>query len=377
MTECSIDTEGFDALFERIVKEKGQRRIPVTGTIEVTPYCNMKCAHCYVTHCNWQGSILNREEVFRILDEITEEGCIWLLFTGGEPLLRDDFIDIYTYAKKKGIFTIIFTNGTLITPEIARYFHDCPPRLVEISIYGATKSTHDSITGVPGSFERCLKGIELLLEQGIRLKLKTMVLSLNKHEYWEMKELAQGLGVPFRLDPMLNPGLDGSRHPYDLRLSPEEVVKFDLEDPERRDAWIRSYQHLSRLRAAPETVYICGAGTKQFHIDALGRLQTCTVARQPSYDLRQGSFHEGWHTFLSNVVSQKLSQPSPCRACQYRNTCPVCTGLTQLEYGTPEEKPIEYLCQVERLRAKHFNMTTEAVGNVVADNENALNRPLG
>ncbi len=380
MTECSIPSVGFDALYERLTEKRGQSRWASSGSIEVTPYCNMKCVHCYVSHCHWEGHILSYAEFCRILDEVAEEGCLWLLLTGGEPLLRDDFLDIYTYAKKKGIFITIFTNGTLITPDVARYLHDWPPKLVEISIYGATKATHESVTGVTGSFERCLRGIELLVEQGIKLNLKTVVMTLNKHECWEMKKLAKSFGLPFRFDPILNPELDGSRHPYDLRLTPEEVLTLDMEDPDRREEWIKGFQKRASLpKRGPfrDTVYLCGAGRFRFHMDAFGGLQACMITRQPSYDLRHGSFREGWQHFLPGVVEQKLEKPSPCRTCQYRAACVMCTGWAQLEYGTPEEQPIEYLCQLARLRTEVFDVAKKTADNAAAANESALSRPLG
>jgi radical SAM protein with 4Fe4S-binding SPASM domain len=379
MTDCHIPCESFETLYERLEEKAkiGKDRVAYSGTIEVTPYCNLHCVHCYVTHCHWDGNILSYQELCRILDEIAEEGCLWLLLTGGEPFLRDDFLDIYTYAKKKGMFVTVFTNGTLVTPEIARYLHDYPPRLVEISIYGATSATHESVTGVTSSFERCLRGIELLLEQGIRLKLKAMLMSLNKHEYWEMKKLAKSFGVHFRFDSILNPGLDGSRQPCDLRLTPEEAVRLDVEDPERREAWAETLQHLSKLPSPSDTVFTCGAGLSQFHIDAFGQLQMCTVARQPSYDLRQGSFREGWRDFLADVRARKLSQPSSCQTCQYRKICFICPGWTQLEYGTSEIRPIEYLCQIAHLQAEVFGIAGDTIDNKVAENKSALNRPLG
>lgn len=364
MTECPIPSIGLDDFHDSLIAKAGQTRTAYCGTIEVTPYCNMKCVHCYITHCNWNAEILSYAELCHIIDEIAEEGCLVLLLTGGEPLVRNDFLDIYTYAKKKGIFVILFTNGTLVTPEIARYLHDWPPRAVEISIYGATKETYESITGVAGSFECCLRGIELLLEQGINLHLKTMLMTLNKHEYWEMKELAKSYGVKFRLDPIINPALDGSRYPCNLRLSPEEIVRLDIEDPERREGWIEAYSELPKLPLDKDDVFICGAGKRQFHIDALGRLQLCALAREPSYDLRQGTFHDGWHNFLPNVISQKLTQPSPCRSCSYRATCPVCPGWAQLEYGTSIEQPIEFLCEIERLRSEFFSVENNITDTV-------------
>jgi radical SAM protein with 4Fe4S-binding SPASM domain len=361
MTECSIQSEGLKTLYDRLAEqaEVKNQRLAIVGTLEMTPYCNLKCRHCYVTQSKLEGHLLNTAEMHRIIDEIAAEGCLWLLLTGGEPLLREDFFEIYTHVKEKGIFTSIFTNGTLVTPEIADYLHKLPPQLLEISIYGATKATYENITGVPGSYERCIRGIELLLGQGIDVKLKTMLMSLNKHEYWDMKKLAQKYGVEFRMDPMLNPALDGSRQPCNYRLTPEEVVQIDIADPERN----ADFEKIARkfrgaTPAFPDEIFTCGSGQGKFHVDGFGKLQMCTVAREPSYDLRQGSFHEGWQYFLAEIRARKLSQPSPCRSCKYRYTCQICPGWALLECGTLEEKPVEYLCGIARLRDATFTGKT-------------------
>jgi radical SAM protein with 4Fe4S-binding SPASM domain len=376
MTECAIPSMDYRTLIKRLVEQAGQDRLPYFGTIEITPYCNLKCVHCYIANGNLKSNILTRAELCRILDEIAAEGCLELILTGGEPLFRNDFLDIYTHAKQKGMFITVFTNGTLLTPEVARYFREWPPQSVEITIYGATPAVHESVTGVPGSFARSLKGIKLLLKEGVTLKLKTVIMTLNKHELPAMKQLAEDLGVPFRFDPILNPGLDGSRQPCELRITPREVVELDVADPKRCEGWMEAYRLLPKLSPPRDTVYTCGAGTSQFHIDAYGGLQPCIIARQHSYDLRKGSFREGWRDYLPGVVLQKPDQPSRCRSCQYRATCVVCPGWAHLEYGTSIEQPIEYLCEIERRRAAVFATPPgPTVDSPAASINNALSRP--
>jgi MoaA/NifB/PqqE/SkfB family radical SAM enzyme len=139
VTDCSVSTIPYS---EFGVKLQKIGRFAMGGTIEITPRCNLKCVHCYVAHCNWPHDILTFDEICKIIDDLVKQGCLWISFTGGEPLLRPDFIDIYTYAKKKGLFVVLLTNGTLITPEIADYLSIYTPRFVEISLYGATKRVY-------------------------------------------------------------------------------------------------------------------------------------------------------------------------------------------------------------------------------------------
>lgn len=357
----------FGDFIQSLAGGNGHPRIPLQGGVEVTPYCNLKCVHCYIAGCDWDGGLLTTADFFRIFDEIAEMGCFFLLLTGGEPFLRKDFLDIYTYAKKKGMLVSIFTNGTLITPEIAGYLHHLPPYRVEITLYGATKATYEKVTGVPGSFERCHRGIDLLREQGVELTLKTMVLTLNRHEVWEMKRFAQGLGLRFKMDSLIIPSLDGGHEVCQSRISPEEVVALDQEDPDRRAEWKAARDFLPRMKPPPpETLFPCGAGMASFHIDAFGQLGACTLVRQPGYDLKRGSFKEGWQDFIPSVLAQRPSQPPRCRRCRWRMACVACPGWGQLETGKLEEGPVPYLCEIAHRRAEAFGLEWDMEGKALA-----------
>ncbi len=281
--ECPpIPKMSYAEFGERLNRRVSTERIPIIGSIELTFRCNFRCVHCY---CNLplndrEGieTELETEEVCRILDQIAEAGCLWLLITGGEPLLRKDFLDIYEYAKKKGFIPTLFTNGTLLTPEIADALVEWPPFEVEITLYGATKETYEKITGIPGSFKRCQKGIEMLLERNIPLGLKTMAMTVNQEEIHQMKAYAHDLGVSFRFDPLLNARLDGSKSPCHFRLSPEEVVRLDLNDEKRIKEWQKLYDKSKGL-FPNDRLFLCGAGVSTFHIDPYGRMSVCIDAR--------------------------------------------------------------------------------------------------
>src|SRR5437660_4117646 len=209
----------------------GDKRTPVEVSLEVTRRCPLECQHCYnnlpMGDMDARSREMTTEEHFRVLDELVEMGCFWLLYTGGEIFARKDFLEIYTYAKKKGFLITLFTNGTLITEEIADYLAEWPPFAIEITLYGRTRETYEALTAVPGSYDRCLRGIRLLQERGLPLKLKTVATSVNKHEVLAMKHFAEEeLGVEFKTDGQINPSIDCSQSPLAVRLAPEEVVAF-------------------------------------------------------------------------------------------------------------------------------------------------------
>ena len=355
--ECPhIPNISYAQFGERLNKQVLAERIPINGSYELTFRCNLHCAHCYCNlPLNDREAIekeLTTEEVFNIFDQIAEAGCLWLLITGGEPLLRRDFLEIYTYAKKKGFLITLFTNGTLITPEIADYLAEWRPFSVEITLYGATKETYESVTGIPGSFKRCKGGIDLLLELKIPLGLKTMMMTLNHDELFQMREYAEELGVKFRFDPVLNPRLDGSKNPCSFRLSPEEVVELDLGDAIR----VKEWREFCEKFAGPfqsDNLFTCGAGVSTFHIDPYGQLSACEMARFQQYDLRCGSFKEGWYQSVPEFLTLKPMGDYKCGQCDLISLCDQCPGWAWLENGSPEA-PVEYLCRIAHLRAEEF-----------------------
>ncbi|MBN1349459.1 radical SAM protein [candidate division KSB1 bacterium] len=358
--ECPhIPNIKYGEFSKRLHDKVADQRIPITGTIEVTARCNLHCAHCYINLSAGDQDALKRElsrqELCGIIDQIVDQGCLWLLFTGGEPLIRPDFLDIYTYARNKGLLITLFTNGTTITPRIADQLAEWRPFVVEITLYGRTQETYERVAGIPGSYGHCMRGIELLLEHKIPLKLKSMVLTLNKHELWDMKDFAEGLGLDFRYDPVINIRLDGSQKPAEFRISPQEIVNMDMADEKRVKEWSELCEKSRGLQINPEYLYQCSAGISTFHVDPYGQLSVCEMARVPSYNLRQGTFHKGWCDFMPRVLVQKWTQQVPCQQCELISLCAQCPGFAQLENGN-QEAPVEYVCQIAHLRAEALGL---------------------
>jgi radical SAM protein with 4Fe4S-binding SPASM domain len=334
------------------------QRVPIGGSIEVTRRCPHACVHCYnnlpLSDREARRSELSYEEHCRILDEITEAGCLWLLYTGGEMFVRKDFLDIYIYAKQKGLIITLFTNGTLITPEIADELARWSPFSIEVTLYGRTKETFEKITGVSGSYERCLRGIHLLMERRLPLTLKSVILTLNKHEIWEMKRFVEeDLGLEFRFDAMINPRIDRSLTPLDVRLTPQEVVELDMGDPKRAKEWKKYTEQLSGYAPPLEhrdELYQCGGGEVGFAIDPYGKMSICSFSLGDTWDLRLGSFREGWEDFLREVRRKKITRQTRCASCRIKAMCGMCPANGELENGDAEE-PVDFLCQVAHLRA--------------------------
>jgi radical SAM protein with 4Fe4S-binding SPASM domain len=335
------------------------KRAPVEVSIEVTRRCPLECQHCYnnlsMADHEARARELTLEEHCGLLDELVAAGCLWILYTGGEIFARKDFLEIYTEAKKRGFLVTLFTNGTMITPKIADYLVEYRPFAIEITLYGATRETYEALTQIPGSYDRCMRGVHLLLERNLPLKLKTVPTTINQHEVYAMKKFAEDLGVEFKFDPLINPRVDCSQSPLAVRLSPEEVVSLEYVDAKRKGDYRRLVQEdLAATVSAKEGEghrYFCGGGMSGCAVDPYGEMSICVISHQQGYGIRDGSFQEGWDGRLQEIRMQpRARKETICDRCRIQSLCGMCPANGELENGDPES-PVEFLCQVAHLRA--------------------------
>ena len=350
-------------------RELARSHAPMSVSFELTRRCPLACQHCYnnlpVGDRKARAAELTLLDHRRLLDELAEMGCLWLLYTGGEILARPDFFDIYDHAKSRGFLITLFTNGTLITPAIADRLAASPPFAIEITLYGHSRETYERVTGVPGSFQRCLRGIRALVERKLPLKLKSVALTINKHELDDMKAFANGLGVEFKFDALMSPRLDCSLSPLEVRLSPEESVELDLRDPARMAAWKGfADRHLTAPAARPasDQVYSCGGGVSSFAVDPYGGMSICVLSEKEKYHLGTGTVAEGWTQFLRAVRARKVTRETKCTNCQIKPLCGMCPANGELESGDAET-PVDFLCAVAHLRALALGLSVTAHGD--------------
>lgn len=268
-------------------------RFPLSCQWELTCRCNLHCVMCYTDCFNQPEKIreeLTSPEILRIMDELADAGCLELCLTGGEPLARPDFFDLYEHAITSGFLVTLFTNGTLITEAVADRLATLPPHRIEISLHGLTGQSFETITQGRGSYQRCLHAIQVLIERRVPLVLKTTAMTLNRLEILDIKRYVQGLGsIGYKLGEEMRPALDGSGEPFRFGLTPEAVDDLNRQDPQ---LWQEA------CRKQPQETLPCRSGMRSFHIDAYGFLQLCSGNRNQGYDLRHGSFKKGFYEHL-------------------------------------------------------------------------------
>jgi radical SAM protein with 4Fe4S-binding SPASM domain len=364
-----LEQQSYGAFSATLHGRQIDQRAPLHVSIEVTRRCPLECQHCYnnlpMGDMEAKRRELSTEEHFRMLDELVDMGSFWLLYTGGEIFARKDFLDIYTYAKRKGFLVTLFTNATMVTEQIADYLVEWPPFAIEVTLYGRTRETYEALTMIPGSYDRCLRGIGLLKARGLPLKLKTVATSINKHEIVAMRQFAEEeLGVDFKMDGQINPRVDCSQSPLAVRLTPEEVVALDMSAPKG----VSEYRRLAKrdLENPPNlsvgnSVYFCGGGMNSFAINAYGEVGICVISQQETFSIRDAGVKAEWEKSLLELRMTKRTRVTKCMECRIQSLCGMCPANGELENGD-RESPVDFLCNVAHLRAAVIGAEVPAHG---------------
>jgi radical SAM protein with 4Fe4S-binding SPASM domain len=287
------------------------------------------------------------------------------LITGGEPLLRPDFAEIYLMLKRKGLLVSVFTNACLVTKEHVALFQAYPLRdAIEVSVYGATEETYEQVTRRPGSYAAFRRGLDLLLDGGIKVRLKAMALRSNVHELSEIAAFCRERTADFyRFDPLLHLRYDGdparNREIRSERLSPAEIVAIEQADDKRARALEKGCEHFIFPAYHGEVcnhLFHCGTGDSSFTVSYDGVFRLCPDLWHPAciYDLRQGSLAEAWHDLVPRVRDMRSASAEflrRCRRCPIINLCLWCPAHAHLETGELDGFS-EYFCQVAHARAE-------------------------
>jgi radical SAM protein with 4Fe4S-binding SPASM domain len=329
------------------------------GALELTYRCNQACRHCYCNlgvHDKRQADELSAREIKGILDEAADAGCFWLLLTGGEVLLREDFWDIYLYAMKKGMLVEVFTNASLIDEAAAARFAEFPPFGIDISIYGSNPSVHDGITCVAGSFKKTMDGIAWLKRYNVKFSLKTILMTLNHDDLSAMRVLSEGLGAKFHYDTLVCPRTDGGMGPVSYRLSADVMAGLDLdEDHESCEKIFDGFWNKK-----PDEALTCGGGVFAFNINPYGVLSPCTMFLSFQYPLKGVPFVDAWRRLVSDHDKKINDFIAPvCRSCGMLLICSNCPAWAEIEAGSMNAK-VDYICEYAKcLERKYFEKKEE------------------
>ncbi|MHB9034873.1 MAG: radical SAM protein, partial [Anaerolineae bacterium] len=297
--------------------------------IELTERCNNACQHCYINLPANDKEAAERElttlQWQDIIRQAADLGALSIRFTGGEPLLRPDFTELYLYTRRLGMQVILFTNARLITPDLADLLARFPPlKKLEISVYGMHPESYDAVALAPGAYTEFRRGIELLQERGIPYVVKSVLLPPNKAERKEfetwaatlpgMEDLIPGYSVFLDLRARRD-SLAKNKRIAGLRFTPEEALTFLTRDEAAYRKGMAQFMQ-GFLNPPSDRLFNCEAGDSGC-VDAFGNYQMCMMLRHPGavYPLVQGTLREALTEFFPQTYALRATNSEYLRRC--------------------------------------------------------------
>jgi radical SAM protein with 4Fe4S-binding SPASM domain len=345
---------------------KGEGPLIFQLDIELTERCDNDCIHCCINLPENDAKAgkkeLGTEQWKKILDQAAELGALAVRFTGGEPLLRKDFKELYLHARRRGLKVLLFTNARNITPALAALFVKIPPlEKIEVTVYGMRRGSYEAVSRKPGSYADFRRGVDLLLEKKIPFVVKGAFLPANKNEIDEFESWAAT--IPGMENPPVYSML------FDLRGRRDSPAKNRLIKSLRasasaarqifnrhRQAYRKEMNQFCRKFIGPpgKRLFNCGAGHDGC-VDAYGNFQPCLSLRAPdlTYDLKKGTLQDALTRVipkLKKITTVNLMYMKRCARCFLKGLCEQCPAKSWTEHGTLDT-PVGYLCGIAHAQA--------------------------
>ena len=362
------------AATEYLYRKATAAGVPLSGTFELTPVCNMDCKMCYVRMSRQaqeaQGPLATAEQWLEMASQARDAGMLYLLLTGGEPFLHPQFRQILEGLHKMGLIISINTNGTMIDETTVAWMKNCPPVRVNISLYGASDATYEKLCGNPQGFTQTTRAIRLLREAGISVKLNCSLTPHNAQDLPEMVAYAKKNDLILQVATYMFPPVrkDAAMTGKNHRFSPEEAAYYTA---------YANYLTLGaeRFCAEAETCPVpgdpedhcaqvgdgvrCRAGRCSFWITWQGNMMPCGMF--PAKDcpnVFSDPFLTAWERVKQSTAQIRL--PAQCAVCSAKDTCHACAAMVITESGSFTEVP-KYRCEMIHAYKAQWNRVKEEV----------------
>jgi len=346
-----MEVVSYKKFSRKFHKKNWRNNRPNVCQFELTFGCGLHCRHCYTDCYNKAGYIkkeLHTKGVKLILDNVRQQGVLWLCFTGGDPLTRRDFLELYAYARGKGFIITIFTNAYSMNRRIAEYLKDRPPFAIEITLNAVTQDLYEKITQVKGSFAKAMQGIGFVLKAKLPLKIKADATKYNCRELPKIENFVEGLGLKFKPNILLHSRLNRDLPLRNLRNSPQQVLSLNRNKKYSRDNCNLSSYALPRMPY--HKLFRCAIGCGDgLYIDPYGNLVPCICIREPNRNLLKEDIRGARQKVLNWIRTRYLTGDSECARCPIRSSCYNCPGRALLEIGDLEGR-VSWFCELAHLQ---------------------------
>ncbi|MBR2867756.1 MAG: radical SAM protein [Clostridia bacterium] len=336
----------LDQLLAVLFAKADINRIPLAGSFELTSRCTLDCKMCYVHRRECDRSAIEREKDtafwIDLATKAKDAGMLVLLLTGGEPLLRKDFDEIYTACKKLGMIITVNTNATLIDENKIRLFKELPPQKLCITLYGASEETYGNLCDNAEAYRKVTDSIRKIHEAGIPIKLNYSITPQNVHETEAAYEFAKELDVPFQaVSYMFPPVRIGGEA---VRLSAEDaaMAQFRMQRLTLGEDFTKKIESDSQI---PEHTDCsdrinCRAGASTFWVNWQGEMTPCGMMAEPKIPITD--FTDAWKRICDET--KKILLPKECLKCEHRRICDMCAAVSKAETGRSDAVP-DYACK--------------------------------
>lgn len=311
------------AIFDGMFKKAGQACTPLITTLEITQGCNYKCHHCYnfdrskEMPDNLKSEALRPEEILRIIDEVALSGALYLNFTGGEVLLHPHLDEFIKRARTHHLETRLKTNGSLLTTERCKKLDETGLSGMDISLYGFSEESYQTLTGRSGMFIKTIEGIKAAIEQGFNVDISIILHRYNIDELKKMVDFCQENVVPFQFSTEITERYDQSLGSRNYEITTEQF------NQQLRGEYAEIFMHLN-----PEKSLQCSCAKTVCGISSTGEVFPCIGAPIPSGNLREKSFEDIWKNsaVLNKIRNLKASDFKSCQTCDYIEYCSRSSG---------------------------------------------------
>lgn len=338
--------------------------VPIHGTFELTPLCNLDCKMCYVHLSEKQlresgKRLLTVDEWKDIMQQAIDAGMMSATLTGGECLTYPGFEEIYLFLQSKGIEVHIKTNGVLLTPEMVDFFCANIPREIQISLYGADEETYEKVTG-HRNFAQVMRAIRDLEDRRLPLVINVTPNRFMAQNSEQLVYLLESLKSPYHINlALFQPRAETGRDGTNLDMSIDDYFKMyhinaELTGNSLQPICSDDIPCPSR-NAEPISGLPCGSGRNTFAVYWTGMLHPCLMFNKVGENLKETPFSTAWKK-IHNFV-QTYPFPGECIGCEYQKLCPVC--VVQHEMGGEQGKHNPAFCErAKRLVAEGFAVRT-------------------
>lgn len=367
---------------ERVLMMQARmKKSPINGSLELLPLCNLNCKMCYVrlskTEMEAQGRLRTWEEWLDVARQMKEAGVLFLLLTGGEPLMYPNFRELFVALKKMGMVLTINTNGTLLDADWADFFAQYKPRRINITVYGSSEEMYRQLCQAPQGFEKATNAVRLLKERGVDVKISGSATKANADDLENIIRLGHSMNVPVVVDTYMMPATRERSLPYDFqsRLDPISAARvrvnvMELEMSEKgfqkyRDESIAAADNFTPGEEKEEHIG-CMAGSCSFTVNWQGNLQPCVILQEPHANVFEVGFQQAWKQVSEDATHLKTA--SKCSVCNLRHLCRTCVAAGLTEEGRHNAVP-DYMCQYAAETLRLLRDHTRKEQGEVADHE--------